>query len=111
MSIIETDINTGDASMWDARIKRARQNRTPLPSLQDISPLGSLYQKTVRYTGEDEDRLMVEVVVNRVDDEGKIIPGAEQPIEEPDVLFKSRISEAGIRVGSTVISWQPTPEI
>ena len=107
-SITETNLDTGAVLAWSDRIIDAWKNRSPLPSLVDRSPFGSLFTKDVRFTGVGEDRVMVEVVVYRNDDNGDVIPGTEQPIEEPDILVGPKISEARIRIGSTVLSWQPT---
>ena len=61
MSILEKDLKTGDISIWENRIRHARQSETPLPYLENISPSGNLYNKIVRYIGVDLDSVMVQV--------------------------------------------------
>jgi hypothetical protein len=106
-SITETNLDTGAVLVWSDKIRDAWKNRTPLPSLVDRSPFGSLFTKDVRFTGVGEDRVLVEVVVYRKDDKGDVIAGTEQSIEEPDVLVGQQITDAHIKIGSTVLSWQP----
>ena len=108
MSLFERDINTKDSSMWDFRIVHARKNNTPFPRMEDRSPYGSLHVKGVRFTGTGEDTVMREVFVYKTDDEGNAVEETEQQVEEPDFLVGKEITDAGIRVGSSVLIWQET---
>lgn len=108
MSILERNTANDDLSMWDSKIKEARRNHTPLPTLEDRTAYGYLHIKGLRFTATSEDTVMREVVVYGTDDQGNPVPGTEQHMEEPDVLVGREINDANIRVGNSVLIWQET---
>lgn len=107
MSILERNIANDCLSVWDSKIKKARKNHTPFPTLEDRTSYGFLHIKGVRFTGMGLDTVMREVVFYGTDDQGNPVPGTEQ-ITEEDFLVGQEINDADIRVGSSILIWQET---
>lgn len=111
MSLLEIDTATNDSSLWDARIEKASREKSPKPTLREISYFGSQYVKSVTYTGVDPDRVLVQVSVIGIGDNDELVFGSEQPIEDPVVLFQSEITEKRIKVGNKTLIWRETPRL
>lgn len=112
MAIVERDLQTGDTAFWhpkkNPQPETADYNYGP-SVLLDVSPMGSLYRKTVEFKAVGADRVLVSVFVTRLDEAGIPIKETTQDIDEPYILSAEEINEANIVVGTKTLSYLPFP--